>query len=163
MTDLAPASSRTLAVRARLAELTRFGTVGAVSFVVDMGTFNLLRFGPGELLEHKPLTARVIAVLAATLVSWLGNRFWTFAEHRTGRQGRELALYAAINLVGIGITVGTLAFSHYVLDLRTPLADNVANVVGIALGTVVRYFGYKALVFTGAAAPTDVREAVTVL
>lgn len=119
--------------------------------MVDLGVYNLLRFGPADLLHGRPLTARVIAVLLATLVSWLGSRLWTFADRRTDRKGRELGLFFAINVVGIGITVGALWFSHYVLGHSGPFADNVANIVGIALGTIVRYVCYKLFVFTGTA------------
>ena len=147
MSTLVTRSPRLAAVRARVVELTRFLAVGGVSFVVDLGLFNLLRFGPGELLLHKPLTAKVLSVAAATLVSWVGNRHWTFADHRTAQRGRELLLYAVINVLGVLIGVATLAFSHYTLDLRTPLADNISTVLGIALGTIVRYVGYKRYVF----------------
>jgi len=149
-TEAGPGGWR-IPLRDRLVELVRFGFVGSVAFVVDLGTYNLLRFGPVELLHGKPLTARVIAVLIATLVSWLGSRHWTFASQRTDRKGRELGLFTAINVVGIGITVGALWFSHYVLGHSGPFSDNVANVVGIALGTIVRYAGYKLFVFTGTA------------
>ncbi|MDM8084665.1 GtrA family protein [Cellulomonas cellasea] len=144
-------------MRSRLLELTRFLSVGAVAFVVDLGLFNVLRFGPGRLLEDKPLTAKIIAVAVATLVSWLGNRHWTFSSHRTAHRGRELTLYAAINVLGVFIGIGTLAFTHYVLDLRTPLEDNISTVLGIVLGTIVRYIGYKKLVFTTRAPSTDLR------
>ncbi|WP_308281661.1 GtrA family protein [Cellulomonas sp. PS-H5] len=150
---------RGVPLRERAAELFRFGSVGTVAFVVDMGVYNLLRFGPVGVLHEKPLTARVVAVALATLVSWLGSRHWTFAGQRTHRGGRELLLFAVINVLGIGITVGTLAFSHYVLGYAGPFADNVANVVGIVLGTVVRYVGYKTFVFTGTATiPTALAE-----
>ena len=142
---------RAAAVRARAYELARFLSVGGVAFVVDLGLFNLLRFGPGELLADKPLTAKVISVAAATLVSWLGNRHWTFSRQRTDRRARELVVFAAINLVCAGIPVLTLAFSHYTLALTTPVADNVATVIGIAIGTALRYLGYKRWVFTGSA------------
>lgn len=143
------ASPRLGALWARAAEMLRFLSVGGVAFVVDLGLFNLLRFGPGELLEHKPLTAKILSMAVATLVSWLGNRHWTFAAHRTERHGRELLVYGAVNLVGAAVPVLTLAFSHYVLQQDSPLADNVATVVGIAVGTVLRYVGYKRWVFTG--------------
>ncbi|MBO3083822.1 GtrA family protein [Cellulomonas fengjieae] len=147
-TPVAPAA-RTAALRARAYELGRFLSVGGLAFVVDLGLFNLLRFGPGQVLEHKPLTANVIAIVAATLVSWLGNRHWTFSRQRTDERVRELTVFAAINIVCAVIPVLTLAFSHYALDLTTPLADNVAKVLGIAIGTVLRYLGYKRWVFTG--------------
>lgn len=134
----------------RIAELARFGSVGAVAYLVDLGLFNLLRFGPGELLGEKPLTAKVISVVVATLVSWLGNRYWTFARQRTEGRLRELVMFALVNGGGMLIAVACLWFSHYVLQLTSPLADNIAaNVVGVGLGTVFRYFCYKFLVFTG--------------
>ena len=143
---------RTAALRARAYELARFLSVGGVAFVVDLGLFNLLRFGPGQLLEHKPLTAKILSVIAATVVSWLGNRHWTFSRQRTDRPTRELVVFTAINLVCAVVPVLTLAFSHYALALTTPLADNVATVIGIAIGTALRYVAYKRWVFTGSAA-----------
>jgi len=142
-----------LAARLRIAELARFGSVGAVAYVVDLGLFNLLRFGPGELLGHKPLTAKVISVTVATLVAWLGNRHWTFSDRRTSSRGRELTGFVVVNLGGLVIGVGCLAFSHYVLGLTSPLADNIsANGVGLLLGTAFRYVFYRRLVFTGTSA-----------
>lgn len=134
----------------RLHELMRFGSVGAVAFVVDVGLFNLLRFGPGELLAAKPLTAKVLSVAVATVVAWLGNRYWTFAPRRTATRVRELLGFALVNVGGMAIAVGCLAFSHYVLGLTSQLADNVsANVVGLGLGTAFRYIAYRTFVFTG--------------
>jgi putative flippase GtrA len=135
---------------ARIAELGRFGSVGAVAYVVDVGLFNLLRFGPGELLEAKPLTAKALSVAVATVVEWLGNRYWTFADRRTDARGRELLGFALVNLGGLAVGLACLAFSHYVLGLRSPLADNIsANVVGLVLGTAFRYVLYQRVVFTG--------------
>ncbi|HEY0188596.1 MAG TPA: GtrA family protein [Cellulomonas sp.] len=141
-------------VRGRAGELARFGSVGAVAFVVDMGVYNLLCFGPVGVLATRPLTARVIAVAVSTMVSWLGNRLWTFADRRGRRRGREFVLFAGVNVLGIVISVATLAFSRYLLGLDGPLADNVANVIGVGLGTIARYVGYRMFVFNAAADPT---------
>ena len=130
-------------------EMGRFLVVGAVSFVVDMGLFNLLVFGPGQVLAHKTTTANVISVTTATLVSWLGNRHWTFKDKRSARQGRELLIYAAINVVAALVPVGTVALTRYTFGLATPLALNAAKVTGIVIGTAIRYVGYKLWVFTG--------------
>jgi putative flippase GtrA len=144
-----PAALPRMMLRARALEVGRFLSVGAVAFVVDLGLFNLLRFGPGHVLEEKPLTAKVISVAAATFVAWLGNRHWTFAEHATPQRGRELLVFGLINVLCAGIPLLTLAFSHYTLDLVSPLADNISTVIGIGIGTVLRYLGYKRWVFTG--------------
>jgi putative flippase GtrA len=153
-TDAAPQPSLATAWRSiwrqRVAELLRFGSVGALAYLVDVGLFNLLRFGPGEVLEHKPLTAKVISVAVATLVAWLGNRYWTFSQRRTSHRGRELVAFVLVNIGGMVIAVGCLAVSHYVLGFTSPLADNIAaNGVGLVLGTVFRYVFYRRFVFTG--------------
>ena len=160
--SLASATARAR-VAARVAELSRFGSVGAVAYVVDLGIFNLLRFGPGELLESKPLTAKVISVAVATVVAWLGNRYWTFAHRRTATRGRELFAFAVVNLGGLAIGLACLATSHYVLGLRSPLADNIAaNGVGLVLGTAFRYVFYQRVVFTDVLREGDVPPGVLV-
>lgn len=138
-----------------LAELFKFGFVGAAAYVVDTGLFNLLRYGPGELLLDRPLTAKVISVTVATLVAWLGNRFWTFAGKRSQTAGRELAMFVLVNIGGMVVAVAALGFSHYVLRLTSPLADNIAaNIVGVALGTIFRYVCYRYWVFPHRHEPT---------
>jgi len=132
-----------------LLEVVRFCAVGGTAFVVDVGLFNLLRFGPGELLGEKPLTAKVISVAVSVLVAWLGNRYWTFSGTRRDSRGRELTMFVLVNLGGMAIAVGCLAVSHYVLGFTSPLADNIAaNGVGLVLGTAFRYLCYRYLVFT---------------
>lgn len=135
-------------LRSRLAELARFGSVGALAYVVDAGLFNLLLHGPFALLEGKPLTAKAVAVAVATVVAWLGNRYWTFAARRGADRTRELVAFAVVNVGGMLVAVGCLAVSRYLLGLTSPLADNIAaNVVGLVLGTAFRYVAYRRLVF----------------
>lgn len=131
-------------------ELMKFGLVGAVAYVVDVTVFNLLRYGGGGgPLEDKPLTAKAASVAVATVVSWLGNRYWTFHRRRRAAVHREFALFVLMNVAGMGIALVCLGISHYVLGLTSPLADNIsANVVGLVLGTVFRFWAYRRLVFT---------------
>lgn len=132
-------------------EMVKFGAVGAIAFLIDVGTFNLLRFGLGDggPLEAKPITAKVLSASLATLFAWLGNRLWTFRHRRRASAGHELALFVVFNVAGMAIALACLAFSHYVLDLRSPEADNIsANGVGLVLGTLFRFWAYRTFVFT---------------
>ena len=134
-------------------EVLKFGAVGAVAFVVDIGVFNYLRTGlllteTGP-LAHKPLTAKTISVAVATVVAWLGNRYWTFRHRRRSMPMREFVLFVVMNIGGLMIALACLAFSHYVLGLRSALADNISgNVIGLGLGTLFRFWAYRTLVFT---------------
>ena len=130
-------------------ELAKFGVVGLVAYVVDIGLFNLLRgFGGDGPLADKPLSAKVISAIAATTVAYFGNRHWTFRHRaRTGLQ-REYLLFFLLNGVGLLIAVGCLWFSHYALGFDSLLADNIsANVVGLGLGTAFRFWAYRKWVF----------------
>ena len=145
-------SSASLSIRLRglIPEASKFLTVGAVAYVVDVGIFNLLRFA-GEFapLASKPLTAKIISAIIATVVAYFGNKTWTYA-HRAGQSAtRELVLFFGLNGVAMAIAVVCLWISHYVLGLDSALADNIsANIVGVGLGTVFRFFTYRRFVFT---------------
>jgi putative flippase GtrA len=142
--------TRLRAMRSRLPELFRFGSVGLLAFVVDLGVFNLMLHGPIDVLAHKPITVKVISAVLATLVAWLGNRYWTFASRRTANQARELVEFVAVNAGGLAIAAGCLAFSRYLLGLDSQLADNISGQgVGLVLGTVFRYVMYRRFVFRG--------------
>lgn len=137
-------------------ELAAFGVVGAVAFVVDVGLFNLLRFHGEGLLVDKPVTAKIISTSVATLVAWAGNRWWTYRGRRRPALLRELVLFFAMNGIALVIAVLCLAVSHYVLGLRSAVADNVsANFVGVGLGTAFRFVAYRLWVFRGERAPAD--------
>lgn len=151
---LSPFRSPIRWTRAHAAELTKFGTVGAVAFVVDLGLYNLVLFVWQTPFSQndKVVTAKVFSALCATLVAWIGNRLWTFRERRTHRRTRELVGFGVVNAVALALAAAAVAFARYVMGETGPLALNVAAVVGIGLGTVARYVGYKKFVFVGARA-----------
>ncbi len=144
-------------------EMFKFGLVGGLGFVIDVSVFNVLRFaGDPGLLEGKPLTAKGLSVAVATVFTYLGNRNWTWRDRARSGVRREVFLFFLLNGIGMLIAVGCLATSHYVMDLRSPLADNVsANVVGLALGMLFRFWGYRTFVFKPQPASTDVSPATS--
>ncbi len=96
-------------------EMLKFGVVGAVAFVVDIGVFNMLRFGFAEgTPAGQPLRAKIISVTLATLTAWLGNRYWTFRHRRQRQAHHELMLFIGFNLAGMAIALACLTVSHYV-------------------------------------------------
>ncbi|MBA3742818.1 GtrA family protein [Sporichthya sp.] len=132
-------------------ELAKFGIVGAIAFVVDVGTFNLLRNGA---MHDRPLTAKVISTILATTVAFAGNRQWTFRHRERAGLRREYMLFFVLNAVGLAIALSCLGVSHYLLDFTSPLADNLsANGVGMVLGTMFRFWSYRKFVFTATAVP----------
>ena len=134
-------------------ELGKFGVIGLVAYIIDLTIFNVLRFAGGEgPLYDKPLTAKVVSVLAATTFAYFGNRHWTFKDRSRSSFRRQYTLFFVFNAVGMIISLSCLWVSHYLLGFESALADNIsANVVGLVLGTVFRFWGYHNWVF-----PNDV-------
>lgn len=130
-------------------EGAKFLAVGGVGYLVAVGSFNLLRYAGGEgPLYDKPITAQIISQVLATFVTYGGNRTWTWRHRERSGYAREYALFFVLNAAGLGIAVACLAISHYVLGFTSPLADNLAaNVVGVGLGTIFRFWSYRKFVF----------------
>lgn len=130
-------------------ELAKFGVVGVVAYIIDFGSFNLLRYagGQGPLFDH-PLTAKAIAALLGMTFAYFANRHWTWSDRERTSFRREYSLFFLVNGVALVIALGVLWFSHYVLNLTSPLADNIAaNVIGVGLGTAFRFYAYRRWVF----------------
>ena len=129
--------------------LSKYGMVGLIGFVVDVGGFNLLRFAGGEgPLYDMPLAAKAISTGLAILVAWLGHRYWTFHERRRSAAHREFVVFVVVSLIGMAISLAPLAVSHHLLGLRSPLADNIsANIIGLGLATAFRYWAMHTRVF----------------
>jgi len=135
-------------------ELMKFGVVGSVAFLVDLGVFNLLLS-----LTDKPLTSKTLSTVVATTVAYAGNRTWTFRRRTRSGVRREYVLFFLLNGVGLLIALTCLAVSHYVLDFTSRLSDNIAaNVVGLALGTTFRFWSYRRWVFLRPPEPPELSE-----
>ncbi|QLY34062.1 GtrA family protein [Nocardia huaxiensis] len=146
-----PGTSLIDKVRALLRKGGAFLVVGLVGLAVDMGAYNALVFwgGHGPLGDH-PVPAKAISIAAATVVTYFGNKWWTYNDHEDSGDGRGILVYAVINLMAIGLQLSCLGFSRYVLGLDSPLADNISGVfVGQAVAMVFRFWAYGKFVFTG--------------
>jgi putative flippase GtrA len=132
-------------------EGARFLTVGGVATAVSFVLFNGLvhgYFGGYGPMHGDPLVAFVIANTIGMLVSYRGSRSWAFRERpAVGVAGGRVA-FLVVNMISMVIPLACLSFSRYVLGLTDPIADNVAaNVVGLGLGTMARFWALRRFIF----------------
>ncbi|MDH2423978.1 GtrA family protein [Sphaerisporangium sp. TRM90804] len=126
-----------------LRELAKFGTVGAVAFVIDFGGTNLLRYG----VPLGPLTSKVFATVVAATFAYLANRFWTWRHREQSGLAREYFLFFVLNGIGLLISLLIIGFVEYTLEWRDPLSYNISLIIGTAIGTLFRFWSYKKWVF----------------
>ncbi|MFD0904458.1 GtrA family protein [Actinomadura sediminis] len=130
-------------------ELAKFGSVGAVAFVITMVVSNVLHAG----FDVGPMTSFLVATVVATTFSYLANRYWTFRHRDRSGVGREYVIFFGLNGVGLVITQLFIGFTIYVLRLEGPIPYNTAMIIGTGAATLFRFWAYKKWVFLPVDAP----------
>jgi len=126
-----------------IAELTRFGLIGTLGLVIDLGGAALLHGKAG----FGPLMAKAISASAATAVSYTGHRLWTFRHRASQSIPRGGLIFFGLNLFGLLISLLVIAVVTGPLGLHSLAAYNAAQVVGVMLGMLFRYWSYRRWVF----------------
>ena len=124
-----------------LAQVMRFGVVGAVGFVVDGGLLWFLIS-----LDFDPYLARAMSFPIAVIVTWTLNRNWTFLETRDiSRQG-QLRRYFGVQTVG---TLTNYAVYSAVIGLFGTAASTIfmAFALGSFIGSFINFLGARTLAF----------------
>jgi putative flippase GtrA len=132
--------------RLLLKELSAFGVVGAACFVIDVVLFQLLYAYVGL----GAVTAKFLATVVSMTVAYFAHRYWSFSHRaRTGLR-REYLLFALVNGTTLLLNLGAVALVRYPLGQESALVLQMANIGGIAAGTVIRYLSYRRWVFPAA-------------
>lgn len=151
MLDRIPQPYRDTAIRHR--ELLKFTMVGGTTWVIDTVIFLVLK---STVLEAKPVTAKVIAVVVATITSYVLNREWSFRTRGGRDRPQEVALFLVISGLAVAVYSAPLWISRYVFDLRVPdvslVTQNVADfvaaqIIGVLLGMAFRWWAFRRFVF----------------
>ncbi|MFD8900909.1 GtrA family protein [Streptomyces ardesiacus] len=131
-------------------ELLGFALAGLLAYAVDLGLFTCLR-GPAGL---GPLTAKTLSFVAGCSVAYAGNALGTYRHVSRPRGLRPCAVFFAVNAAGAAVQLLCLAVSHYGLALTSQRADTVSGAgVGMVLGTILRFWGTRTLVFRSGEEP----------
>ncbi|WP_441346830.1 GtrA family protein [Rhodococcus sp. W8901] len=133
-------------------ELIKFAIVGGTTMVVDLAIFYSLSL---TILEQKPVVAKVLSGVVATILSYVLNREWSF-KHRGGRERHhEALLFFTISGIGVLIAAAPLWIANNVFDIRTSMSfgalvvvDFVLNyIIGNLLQMVFRFWSFRRWVF----------------
>src|ERR1700733_5827334 len=135
-------------VRQHGPELVKFGIVGGLGTIIDLGGAAVLH----SVYHVGPLESKAISITAATIFPYLGSRFWTFRHRDNQPVHREALLFVAPNVAGLILAELVIAGTTYGLGLKGPLAYNAASLIGPGLGPVFPWYPYPKWVFPPPAA-----------
>jgi len=123
----------------------KFLVVGGICFVLDTALSYVFRFEAGL----GPNTAKSLATLLATGLSYVLNRLWSLAHRVDEERGhrRDIVAYAVISAAGLAVTWVPISVTAYVLDETGKAAYLVSITIGTGIATVFRYWAFRRWVF----------------
>lgn len=146
-----PEPLRSLLLKHR--ELLKFAFVGGLCFVITLVVNYGLKL---TILGSKPVTAQAIAVIIATIVSYILNREWAFRTRGGRERTHEATLFFLISGLGVVLNTAPLWVSRYALHLQVPnvslftqeFADFTSGmIIGTLVAMVFRWWAFKKWVF----------------
>ena len=124
----------------------RFAAVGAAGYVVDASVLALgiEQFGLDQ------YRGRALSIAVAMTATWLGNRYFTFADRRA-RGSFSAVAEEGLKFAGANLTGSAVNYGVYAVLVRFAAApfNNVylAQVIGVLAGLIFNFTLSRALVF----------------
>lgn len=140
--------------QSRLHEVTAFGVIGGVNFLLDLLLFNLF-YG---VFGIPALTARGCATVISASSSYFMNKHWTFRGRNDNDRRREVLLFVAFSVAGLLIQWGFLGLFKFVLGLDNIFWVNLGNIMGVGVAMFFRFWAFNKFVFLQAPPAEESRE-----
>lgn len=139
-------------------EGAKFLVVGGLGLLVTNAVYGLMRH-----YSVGPITATTVATIVATLVTYFGNRYWSFRHRERTGMAREGLVFLLLNAAGLLIQDAVVGFNAYALGFQHghKIEQLIALNVGIAIATVFRFWSYRKWVWAAPAGGAAVGVPVT--
>jgi putative flippase GtrA len=119
-----------------LEQAVKFGAVGVLNTLVDLGLYFVLTRWLG--LSGLPVLAKGISYGAGILNSFLWNRNWTFRSQASA--WKTLLPFVLVNLVGLGMNTGSMQLGLNVVRLPELVSLGLATCLTLAWNFVLSKF-----------------------
>lgn len=120
-----------------LRQAVKFGLVGVLNTLVDLGVYALLVHLTGLLADYHTL-AKAISYAAGILNSYLWNRRWTFRSQAS--PSRTLLPFFAVNGLALAVNTGLMSLSFERLGLPEIVSIGIATLSTMAFNFLVSKF-----------------------
>ncbi|MBU3925796.1 GtrA family protein [Patescibacteria group bacterium] len=147
-------------------QLAKFVLVGGLNTLMDWGVLALMIFVFKNFLATDSETVlftvfsvtiifysffKAISFIAATVNSYIWNKFWTFKRDSTETVGKEFLQFIIVSLIGfivnVGVASGIFKWVSSIVGLNVDQWGILAAVVATAISMIWNFLGYKFIVF----------------
>ncbi|MBX4204680.1 MAG: GtrA family protein [Candidatus Doudnabacteria bacterium] len=132
-------------------QFLRFAVVGLMNTVINFIILNVLTWLTGIEKGGQVIYISAAAFAVATTNSYYMNKHWSFRDPSTNDRGVEFTRFLMVSIVGAAINATVIflvtTYINPVAGLSAKLWLNLANALGIGLGLIWNFFGYRRFVF----------------
>ena len=121
---------------------TKFLIVGLLGTITNVSIFYLFV----DRLSYSPIQISIIGFIFANIQNYILNNNWTFIVNNEKRSLSKLNYfkYLTVSIASLAVNLSVLQFD---LNQYMPEIKSIAQLIGIASGTLVNYIGAKKWVF----------------
>lgn len=121
---------------------TKFLIVGLLGTITNVSIFYLFV----DRLSYSPIQISIIGFIFASIQNYILNNNWTFIVNNEKRSLSKLNYfkYLTVSIASLAVNLSVLQF---ILNQYMPEIKSIAQLIGIASGTLVNYIGAKKWVF----------------
>ena len=121
---------------------TKFLIVGLLGTITNVSIFYLFV----DRLSYPHIQISIIGFIFASIQNYILNNNWTFIVNNEKRSLSKLNYfkYLTISIASLAVNLSVLQF---ILNQYMPEIKSIAQLIGIASGTLVNYIGAKKWVF----------------
>src|SRR5581483_3347749 len=94
-----------------------------------------------------PVLAKAVDMVITGVMAFFGHRMWTFRHRHGGGAQREVTMFTVVTVASVALSLLPLVVARHWIGTSSVFWLNIANLVGIVLGTAARYVTYKGLVW----------------
>lgn len=147
-------------------QIAKFGVIGALNTLVDLGVMACLLFIFRETFLIQPESVifstalftisfytiyKAISFIIANINSYFWNKYWTFEQKTAVNKGAEFTSFLVVSIIGfvLNITVASLIFQSF--STSVGISPDQGGLLGALAGTIAglgwNFIGYKLIVF----------------
>jgi len=129
----------------------KFCLAGAFFTVIDVGLLNVLIWISGIASGPFYSVFKGISFIVATLIKYLGSKFWIFEKFKGGFSGKEVGQFFAVTLIGLGINVGVASLLVNIIGPQFEITEtawaSIGGIIAAFTTAAWNFIGYKFIVF----------------
>ncbi len=132
-------------------QVAKFGAVGGLNTMVDLGVLNILIFITGTASGAGYMIFKGVSFVCAVINSYFLNRYWRTFDQKSEISAKEFSQFLLVSVIGLLVNVGVASFLVNILGPQGGVTEKqwatISAFATLIIVLLVNFVGYKFFVF----------------